>query len=183
MPRKYAGSLNSQCPPLAMSLEAITDIVAAGMPAVGAMTSLLPVLNWADFTRSLTSTGVPRFVIQSLCQSRQLRRKHGRHGPEDGPRNELDRGEISAGQGFDVPASAQSARRIKKAFGRGAACLKARGVGPAAGLARIAFTWTGANSTRAQIWSTWTGTARGRVGFPCAGKPVADRKTPSQCAP
>ncbi len=59
-----------RCPPLAARLEAITEIAAAGIPAVIAMTLLLPVQNVADFTQSLMSTGVPRCVIQSFHANR-----------------------------------------------------------------------------------------------------------------
>ncbi len=59
-----------KCPPLAARLEAIAEIVAAGIPAAITMTPLLPVQNLADFTRSLLATGVQRFVIQSFHLSR-----------------------------------------------------------------------------------------------------------------
>ncbi len=61
-----------KCPPVAARLEAIANVVAAGIPAVITMTPLLPIDNMDRFTSDLLATGVNRFAIQYFEPSRGL---------------------------------------------------------------------------------------------------------------
>ena len=55
-----------RCEPIAARLEAIAQVVEAGIPAVVTLTPLLPVCSPRNLTAALLDTGVRRFVVQSF---------------------------------------------------------------------------------------------------------------------